>query len=137
MNLRIKLWAPLMLFLFCSCTLASAAQNQSKASERQHVVPLQELNDDAARPGSTRQADEASLRHLLSTDAGQQALKSANVDYKQVDKAIGQLADEDLAKLAQRSRQAESDFAAGFLSPKHLAELILVLVVVIVIIVLV
>jgi|SRR5690349_11351984 hypothetical protein len=137
MNLRIKLWAPLMLFLFCSCTIGSAAQNQSKASERQHVVPLRELNDDAAQTSSRRRDNEAALRHLLATDAGQQALKSANVDYKQVDKAIGQLSDEDLAKLAQRSRQAESDFAAGFLSPKHLAELILVLVVVIVIIVLV
>src|SRR5690242_1497744 len=136
MNLRIKLWAPLM-FLFCSCTLASAAQNQSKASEREHVVTLQELNDDAARPSSTRQDNEAALRRLLATDPGQQALQSANVDYKQIDKAIGQLSDEDLAKLAQRSRQAESDFAAGFLSPKHLAELILVIVVIVVIIVLV
>ena len=136
MNLWIKLWAPLM-SLFFSCTLASAAQNQSNAREREHVDILQDLNEDAARPSSARQADEASLRHLLSTDPGQQALKSANVNYKQIDKAIGQLSDEDLARLAQRSRQAENDFAAGFLSPKHLAELILVLVVVIVIIVLV
>ena len=77
------------------------------------------------------------LRSLLSSDAGQQAMKSAHVDYQKIDKSIGQLDDEELAKLADRSRQAESDFAAGFISPKHLAELILVTVVVVVIIVLV
>jgi hypothetical protein len=137
MNLRLKLWVPLMIASLCVCTIASAAQGQSNDSKREHVVSLQDLNADAARPSSTRQGDEAALRHLLSTGVGQQALQSAKVDYKQIDKAIGQLSDEDLAKLAQRSRQAESDFAAGFLSPKHLAELILVLVVVIVIIVLV
>ena len=82
-------------------------------------------------------ANEAAVRHLLSSDAGRQALQSAHVEYQRIDKAIGQLNDEDLAKLAERSRQAENDFAAGFLSPKHLAELILVIVVIVVIIVLV
>ena len=43
----------------------------------------------------------------------QNALKSANLDYAKVDKAIGHMNDEDLAKLAERSRQMESNFAAG------------------------
>ena len=64
-------------------------------------------------------------------------LKSANVDYRRVDKAIGRLSDEDLAKLADRSRQAENDFAAGIISAKTLAYIILAIVVIVVIIVLV
>jgi hypothetical protein len=109
-----------------------------RAQEAQtHVVSPDELRGDAANPAAKRLANEEAVRHLLSSDAGQQAMKSAHVDYQRIDKAIGQLNDEELAKLADRSRQAENDFAAGFISPKHLAELILVIVVVVVIIVLV
>ena len=133
MNLRVKLWAPLLAILLLVC----ANPTRGQTSDKQHVVPLQELNDAAAQPANTRQANETAVRHLLSSEVGQQALKSANIDYQRVDQAIGRLSNEDLAKLAQRSRQAESDFAAGFLSPKHLAELILVIVVIVVIIVIV
>ena len=111
---------------------------QLRAQEAQtHVVSPDELRGDAANPAATRRANEEAVRHLLSSDAGQEAMKSAHVDYQKIDKAIGQLNDEELARLADRSRQAESDFAAGFISPKHLAELILVVVVVVAIIVLV
>jgi hypothetical protein len=115
---------------------AAPAKVEAQEAPR-HVVSPQELSRAAAQPRETRQANEAAVRHLLHSEPGQQALKSANVDYARVDKAIGQLSDEDLARLAERSRQAESDFAAGFLSPKHLAEIILVVVVIVVIIVLV
>jgi hypothetical protein len=54
-----------------------------------------------------------------------------------VDKAIGQLSDEELAKLADRSRQAESDFAAGSISAKTLAYIIIAIVIIVVIIVVV
>jgi len=108
------------------------AQTQEK---QQHVVTSDELSQQVARPGETRQANEDAVRHLLSSEAGQNALKSANVDYQRVDKAIGQLSDEEVARLAERSRQAESDFAAGAISAKTLAYIILATVVVVVIIV--
>jgi pyruvate/2-oxoglutarate dehydrogenase complex dihydrolipoamide acyltransferase (E2) component len=108
------------------------AQSQEK---QQHVVTSDELKQQVARPADTRQANEDAVRHLLSSDAGRQALKSANVDYQRVDKAIGQLNDEEVAKLADRSRQAESDFAAGAISAKTLAYLILAIVIIVVIVV--
>ncbi len=108
------------------------AQTQEK---QQHVVTTDELSQQVARPAETRQSNEEAVRHLLSSDAGQNALKSANVDYARVDKAIGQLSDEEVAKLAERSRQAESDFAAGAISAKTLAYIILAVVVIVVIIV--
>ena len=125
-------WALAVILLPCFAMTAPRAQAQE-----QHVVPSQELSKDAARPAEARGANEAALRQLFSSEQAQQALKSANIDYRQVDKAISQVSDEDLAKLADRSRQAESDFAAGFISPKTLAYIILALVVIIVIIVLV
>ncbi len=65
-------------------------------------------------------------RTLLSSDRAQKALKSANLDYQKVDNAVGQLNDEDLAKLAARSRQAQSDFAAGRISDRDLLWIILI-----------
>jgi hypothetical protein len=103
--------------------------------KQQHVVTTDELSQQVARPAETRQDNEEAVRHLLFSDAGQNALKSANVDYARVDKAIGQLSDEEVAKLAERSRQAESDFAAGAISAKTLAYIILAVVVIVVIIV--
>jgi hypothetical protein len=111
--------------------LAAAPGRTLGQDKQQHVVSLEELNKDAARPAQTRQANEAVVRELLSSEAGQEALKSAKVDYQRVDKAIGQLSDEDLAKVAERSRQAESDFAAGGLK----ATLIIVIVLIVILIV--
>jgi hypothetical protein len=120
------------------CVGAGISPARVQAQEKQrHVVTLDELNKQTARPAETRQANEDAVRHLLSSDAGQEALKSAKVDYQRVDKAIAQLSDEELAKLADRSRQAENDFAAGLISAKTLAYIILATVVIVVIIVLV
>jgi hypothetical protein len=110
----------------------AVAPGRILGQDKQHVVSLEELNKDAARPAQTRQANEAVVRELLSSEAGQEALKSAKVDYQRVDKAIGQLSDEDLAKVAERSRQAESDFAAGGLKATLIIVIILIVVLIVV-----
>src|ERR1700726_2565901 len=92
----------------CFAVTPARVQAQDK-----HVVTSQELSKDAARPSETRGANEAALRQLFSSEQAQQALQSANIDYGKVDKAVGQLSDEDLAKLAARSRQMQDNFAAG------------------------
>jgi hypothetical protein len=136
MNMSVRLWASMLGMAVClgGAALPSIAQEQRT---QQHVVTSEELDKQAARPAETRQTNEDAIRHLLSSEEGQKALKSANVDYQRVDKAIGQLSDEEVAKLADRSRQAESDFAAGFLSPKTLAYIIIAVVIIVVIAVLV
>ncbi len=103
-----------------------AAEVPARAQDQQHVVSLSDLSKDAARPAQTRQANEEAVRTLLSSDQGQKALKSAKLDYQKVDKAIGQLSDEDLAKLAERSRQAQADFAAGRISDRDMLWIILI-----------
>ena len=136
MKVRAGLCASMLGMTMCMGAALSPAKAQAQ-EKQQHVVTADELNKQTAQPTQTRQANEDAVRHLLSSDAGQKALKSANVDYQRVDKAIGQLSDEELAKLADRSRQAESDFAAGFISAKTLAYIILATVVIVVIAVLV
>ena len=103
-----------------------AAEVPARAQDKQHVVSLGDLSKDAARPAQNRQADEEAVRTLLSSDQGQKALKSAKLDYQKVDKAVGQLSDEDLTKLAERSRRAQADFAAGRISDRDLLWIILI-----------
>lgn len=116
---------------FLGLTLAGTpAKSQG---QDQHVVTLDELKKDAAQPAEMRHANEAAVKDFLSSEQAQRALKSANLDLKQVDKAVGQLSDEDLAKLADRSRQAQKDFAAGTLSDRDLLWIILIIVAVLII----
>lgn len=122
-----------MRFLAKSClsllgiaALFVAAGIPARAQENQHVVSLSDLSKDTAQPAQTRQANEEAVRTLLSSDQGQRALKSAGLDYQKVDKAVGQLSDGDLAKLAQRSRQAQADFAAGRISDRDMLWIILI-----------
>jgi hypothetical protein len=107
--------------------------SSTRAQEKQHVVSLDELNKDASQPARTRQTNEEAVRSLLSSDVGQRALKTAKVDYQKIDRAVSQLNDEDLAKLADRSRRAQSDFAAGHLSDRDLLWIILIIVAVLII----
>jgi hypothetical protein len=115
--------------LLCLAGMPSRIQGQDK----QHVVSLDELKKDAASPSEVRRADESAVRNLLSSENGQKALKSASLDLKKVDQAVSQLNDEDLSKLAERSRQAQKDFAAGHLSDRDLLWIILIIVAVLIV----
>jgi hypothetical protein len=106
-------------------------------AQDKHVVSVQDLSRDAARPAESRQADEAALRRLFASEQGQQALKSANIDYSKVDKAVGQLSDDDLAKLAERSRQVHDNFAAGRAGSLSDRDLLIILIIAILVIALV
>jgi hypothetical protein len=120
---------------WCKRTLAAALLLSSTgapvrllAQDPQHVVSLDELNQASARPAETRQANEAAIRRVLSSEPAQNALKSAEIDYARVDKAVGQLSEEDVAKLAERSRQVENNFAAGRLSDRDLLVIVIIAV---------
>ena len=118
-----------VILLPCFVITPAPLQAQDK-----HVVSVQDLSRDAARPAETRQANEAALRQLFTSEQAQRALKSANIDYSRVDKAVGQLSDEDLTKLAARSRQMQDNFAAGragSLSDRDLLIIIIIAVLVI------
>ena len=111
MHSRAKMYVSLAISM-----LLITAEIPVRAQDHPHVVSLTDLNKDAAQAAQMRRSDEEAVRTLFSSEQAQKALKSAHLDYQRVDKAIGQLSDEDLAKLAQRSRQRQADFAAGRLS---------------------
>lgn len=106
-------------------------------AQDQHVVSTQELSKDAAQPSQNRAADESALRHLFSSEQARQALQSANVDYRKVDRAVGQLSDEDLTKLAARARQVQNNFSGGRAGSLSDRDLLIILIIAILIIALV
>jgi hypothetical protein len=128
MHFRVKM----LVSMLAIALLLGLAGIPARAQDQQHVVSLSDLNKDATRPAQTRQSNEEAVRTLLSSDQARKALKSANLDYQKVDKAVGQLSDEDLAKLAERSRRAQSDFAAGRVSDRDLLWIIVIALAIIV-----
>lgn len=108
-----------------------------QAQDKQHVVSLDELNHDTAQPAQTRQANEAAVRQIFSSEQAQNALKAADIDYAKVDKAVGQISDEDLAKLAERSRQVQSNFSAGKAGSLSDRDLLVILIIALLVILLV
>lgn len=100
-----------------------------------HVVSLGELNRDAAGPAEARRANEAEIRHLFATVDGQKALKTANVEYAKIDRAVSSMSDEDVARISSRAREIDRDFAAGNLSDHDLLLILIIALIVIILIV--
>lgn len=121
-------WCSRAMLVCAFLGLSLAGTPVKSQGQDQHVVTLEELKKDAAQPAGVRHANEAAVKDFLSSEQAQKVLKSANLNLKQVDKAVAQLSDEDLAKLANQSRQAQRDFAAGALTNRDLLWIILIVV---------
>jgi len=107
----------------------------ARAQEKEHAVSPDQLRNDVQKSATTRQANEAGVRQMFASEAGREALKSAGMDYQKVEQAISQVNDEDLARMAERSREVQKDFAAGRMGDRDLLIILLVAVALILIIV--
>ena len=118
--------------LVCSMLLAlslvTVGSMSVRAREKDHAVSSGQLRKDVETAAGTRQANEAAVREMFATDAGRETLKSAGIDYQKVDQAISQVNDEDLARMAERSRDVGKDFAAGRFTDRDLIIILLVAV---------
>src|SRR5215467_12223444 len=120
-----------------AAVLAFAGSIPSNAQERKgdHAVSPSALRQDVRKAADTRQANEAAVRQMFSTDQAKNVLKSAGIDYQQVDRAISQVSDQDLARMAARSAEVNHNLAAGRLDDRDLLIILLVAVALILIIV--
>jgi hypothetical protein len=100
-----------------------------------HLVTPTEMQRELFKASQHREHNQKAVRELLSSDAGEKALRSIHADQVQVRRAIANLSDAELARLAERAQQAQSDFAAGRLSKEALLIVAIAVVVVIVIVV--
>jgi hypothetical protein len=106
-----------------------------RAQQKDHAVSSDQLRVDVQKSAATRQANEAAVREMFASETGKKALNSAGIDYQKVDQAISQVNDEDLARMADRSREVQKDFAAGRMSDRDLIIILLVAVALILIII--
>lgn len=96
------------------------ASQAALSQEKEHAVSTQDLRKEVQKASTERQANEAAIRELLSTEQGQKALKSTGADFTKVSQAVSQLSDEDAARMAAQSRAVQKDIAAGNLSDRDL-----------------
>lgn len=125
---------------WCACTFTFAGliffgAPVLQAQQAEHAVSSEALRQDVQKSAEARQANETAVRQLLATDAAQKVMQSSHVEYKKVDEAVSQLSDEDLARLADRSREVQNDFAAGNISDRDLLIIVLCIAALVLIIV--
>jgi hypothetical protein len=100
-----------------------------------HVVSPTELQKEAVAAGRTRQHDLETINRLFSLPKSQKILQGAGIDPAGVKTAVAVLSDQELARLAARSAQAQADFAAGRMSDRDLLLILIGLAALILIIV--
>jgi len=105
------------------------------ALAQDHVVTSSDLQKDVAGASATRQKNIDQVNGFISSSEAQKAMKSAHIDYQQVENGVSQLSEDDLAKLSARSAKAQKDFAAGSLSDRDLLIIIVAVAALILIIV--
>lgn len=100
-----------------------------------HVVTPADLQKEVVAASQARQRNLEAVQQFLSTPAAEKAMKSAQVDSKQVRTAVSTLNDQELARLAARADKAQADFAAGRIEERDLILIILAIVALVLIIV--
>ncbi len=105
-------------FLTRVCAVAQVAAQD-------HVVSLKDLHQAVASEQTARRSHLAQVRAFFSSEAAQKALKKAHIDPAVVEKAVPQLSDEELARLASRTNTVERDFRAGALTNQQLTYIII------------
>ncbi len=121
---------------FCVCVLATVvAIPVGLTAETAHVVSQADLQTQAASVTQTRQQHVEKIRGFLSSSIAEQAMQKAHIDSGRVKAAVTNLSDDELARLAARADKAQNDFAAGYLSTRDIALIVLAVVVLILIVV--
>jgi hypothetical protein len=105
------------------------------AEAASHVVSPSELQQAVVKASSARQQNLDEVKQFFSSEKAQKALKSAHMNPEQLTTAVSTLDDAELAQLASRVHQAQTDFAAGRLSDRDLIIILVAVAVLILIIV--
>ncbi len=92
----------------------------AQAQQAEHIVSPDALQQGLNAAAATRQQNEQEMRDLFAQPRVRQALRAAQIAPEQVSRAVSQLSDADLARLAARSAAAQKDFAAGNISDHDL-----------------
>lgn len=129
-------------FQSCLCTLLililvvtfTPPQN---ALAQEHVVSPADLHRDILAAAQAREGNQDKVLKFFSSDQAKKALQSANLPYERVQKAVSQLSDEELARLAARTEKVRKDFAAGALTNQQITYIIIALATALIVVIIV
>jgi hypothetical protein len=122
--MRSLLWQSLRTLTACFFAALFAFPPQNLAAQT-HVVSPSELQKATITAARVRQQNLEQVNKLFATPLAQKALKDAHIDSARVQKAISNLSEEELARVAARSEKAQADFAAGDLSSNALTLIVI------------
>ena len=91
------------------------------------VVSPSELRQAITAAAETRQKNLDDVRSFFSGEPARTALKAGKVDYQKVEKAVATLSPEELVRLAAKTNQIQTDFAAGALTNQQLTYVVIAL----------
>lgn len=83
------------------------------AYSQEHVVPLSELYGKLQARSEARAKNLEDINRVISHPVVQDTLRKANINQEQAQRAIAQLNDEELSRLADRARAVEQDVEGG------------------------
>jgi hypothetical protein len=102
----------------------SFAVPQTLIAQAQSVTAT-ELRDAVKNAAAGREKNLEQVRSFFADPAVSKALADAHIDSKRIQKAVSTLDADELARLASRTAQIQSDFAAGALSNQELTYIVI------------
>lgn len=103
------------------------------ARAQDHLVSPDALQQRVQTNAAARQQNIQAVTNFLSSPIAERAMRTNHYDPVKVRTAIPTLSDQELSDLASRARDAQQQFAAGFLGIGMLFLIILIIVVIIVV----
>ena len=92
-----------------------------------HLLTRRDLEEAVSAASSARQNNQAKVQKFLSTEPVRKAFSSAGLKSARIERAIPQLSDEELAKLALQSERIQNDLTAGALTNQQLTYIVIAL----------
>jgi hypothetical protein len=107
--------------------LAALAAGPRQLAAEEHVVSGDELRQRIVSAQQTREDQLREVHKFLSSEAVKKSLQSADLSVNQVQRAVSLLDDDELTRLANRTRSIANDLRAGALNNQQLTYIVIAL----------
>ncbi len=114
------------MLLVCPCAAAD-----------EHVVKPSELRTAIVEAARTRQGNLNQVNRFFSSEQVAKVLRNAHLNPVKIERAVSQLDDQELARLASRTGQIQSDLAAGALTTQQLTYIVIALATAVIVLIIV
>lgn len=128
--LRTGMSVVLVVVLTCVLLCPSAAADE-------HVVKPSELRTAIVEAARTRQDNLNQVNKFFSSEQVAKVLSNAHLNPVKIERAVSQLDDQELARLASRTGQVQSDLAAGALTTQQLTYIVIALATAVIVLIIV